>query len=202
MHSTTTNELITFLRGRLDIADLPQKLELDTSLWRAMDELWQRSVQHIAQGRVSEWGGVLVLDEKDNLKLVNVVKGTEKYLPLRRPTQHTFVGSFHTHPYSDGTTGIAFSGGDIADTINSGELISIVQSGKEVFVLFRTEATAPFADRYRLKFQYKALHDNYLAQGRSEQDAVHYTNMDLCEMYSLAFYSGQVFHPLEEVYKP
>jgi hypothetical protein len=29
-----------------------------------MDELWQRSVQYIAQGRVSEWGGVLMLDEE------------------------------------------------------------------------------------------------------------------------------------------
>ncbi len=75
MHNTTIKELIAFLRECLSIADLPQKLELDTSLWRTMDELWQRSVQHIARGQVSEWGGVLVLDEEDNLKLVSVVEG-------------------------------------------------------------------------------------------------------------------------------
>jgi hypothetical protein len=52
----------------LSSTDLPEEIELDERLWRGMDDLWQRSIQHSAQGRVSEWGGVLVLDEEDSLR--------------------------------------------------------------------------------------------------------------------------------------
>lgn len=54
MADTTTPALIAFLRGRLSSADLPEEIELDERLWRVMADLWQRSIRHIAQGRVSE----------------------------------------------------------------------------------------------------------------------------------------------------
>ena len=113
-----------------------------------------------------------------------------------------FVGSFHTHPYPDGITGIGFSGADIADTINSGELLSIVQSGQEIFALLRTEFTPARVNRLRLQREHDDLHYDYLGRVRSVQIAVHYTNADLCQAYGLAFYTGLMFHALEEMYRP
>lgn len=198
----TTPALITFLRGQLSLSDLPEKIELDKHLWQVMDELWQRSIQYIDQRRVSEWGGVLVLDELDNLKLINITKGTDQHISLRIPIQLTFVGSFHTHPYIDGTTGIAFSGADIADAINNREIISIVQSGRDVFVLMGANKVPSQVNRTLLKYQHTVLHHQYLSEGMSDRKAVYYANLDICEAYHLTFYTGQVFSSLWEVYQP
>jgi len=198
----TSKELIAFLRGEIDSTALPAEIELDKSLWQAMDGLWQRSVQRITQGKVTEWGGTLMLDTEDRLRLVKVRQGTRGYVTIESDTPDQFVGSFHTHPYPDGTTGIGFSGADIADTISSGELLSIVQSGQEVFALLRTELTPTWVNRSRLQREHDDLHYDYLGRVLSVQRAVHYTNVDLCEAYGLAFYVGVTFHKLEEVYRP
>ena len=71
----TSKELVAFLRGEIDSTALPAEIELDKSLWQSMDDLWQRSVQHVVQGKVTEWGGTL-LDAEDKLQLVNVRPGT------------------------------------------------------------------------------------------------------------------------------
>lgn len=194
--------LIEFLRGRLSWRDLPEEITLPDSLWQQMDELWQRSIAHIAEGRVSEWGGVLVLDEQDKLKLIGVVEGTGERVQLAFDLDVTFVGSFHTHPYTDGTTGIAFSARDITDTINSGELISIVQSGQEVFALVRTGETIPYVDEGLLKARFEMLYWQHLGQRASDQQAVYYANLDICSECGLAMYVGRVFEPLWEAYRP
>ncbi|MFQ5858845.1 MAG: hypothetical protein ACE5LU_24865 [Anaerolineae bacterium] len=54
-------------------------------IWYQMDELWQRSIAHIAEGWISEWGGVLILDENDYLRLVNIVQGTSRSVEEYRP---------------------------------------------------------------------------------------------------------------------
>lgn len=53
--TSKTNRFIEFLRGRLSWRDLPEEITLPDSLWQQMDELWQLSIAHIAEGRVSEW---------------------------------------------------------------------------------------------------------------------------------------------------
>jgi len=200
--TSKANPLIEFLRGRLSWRDLPEEITLPDRLWRQMDELWWRSIAHIAEGRVSEWGGVLVLDEQDNLKLVNIVEGTAFYLRIRRPRRGFFVGSFHTHPRADGLTGIPFSATDIADMISAGERLSIVQSGLEVFMMLPTEMTPPRMDVIELQSVYESLQQVYLGEGRTEGDAAYYANVDLCLMYNLVFYVGTAFETLEEVHRP
>lgn len=156
--------LIRFLRGELSWRDLPEELVLPDSLWQQMNELWQRSVARIAEGQVREWGGVLVLDDEGHLHLVDIVQGSEDRVQLTAVSRKLFVGSFHTHPYADGTTGIAFSGADIADIINSRELISLVQSGRDVYMIIRTDETPDHVDRASLKERHNALHWEYLAR--------------------------------------
>jgi len=200
--TSKTNPLIEFLRGRRSWRDLPEEITLPDDLWRQMDGLWQRSIARIAEGQVSEWGGVLVLDEQDNLKLVNIVEGTRERVQLRIALDRTFVGSFHTHPYADGTTGIAFSGPDIADAVNSGELISILQSGRDVYAVVRTDETPSHVYRESLKNRHETLHWQYLGQGMPDEQAVYYTNLDICEDCGLAMYVGRVFESLWEAYRP
>jgi hypothetical protein len=139
------------------------------------------------QKRVNEWGGVLVLDDMANFKLINITKETDQQISLRIPIQLTFVGSFHTHPYVDGTTGIAFSGADIADAINNREIISIVQPLWDVFVLMGANTVPYQVDRTLLKYQHSALHHQYLSEGMSDRRAVYYANLDICEAYHLTF---------------
>ncbi len=202
MMTSKTDPLIEFLRGRRSWRDLPEELTLPDDLWHQMDDLWQRSIARIAEGQVSEWGGVLVLDESDNLRLVNIVQGTSRAIMLQLAVQDTRVGTFHTHPQPSGITGIAFSGVDLADAINTGELLSIVQSGEEVFATLRTDATPMFVEWKEVAMQYGFSRNEYVGQGMSEQDATRYADLDLCVAYALAFYCGRAFEPLVEEYRP
>lgn len=159
-------------------------------------------IAHIAEGQVSEWGGAVILDEQDNLKLESIVEGTAHYLRIRRPEREFFVGSFHTHPRADGITGIPFSAVDIVDMINAGEQLSIVQSGADVFMMLPTEMTPARMDAAELYPAYASLHNHYLGENHTEADAAYYANVDLCIVYHLVFYLGSAFRPLEEVYRP
>lgn len=196
--------LIAYLRGEISTDELPSQLHLPEELWQQMDELWQRSIADIDRGVVREWGGVLVLDPQGQLRLTNVVAGTSGQVGIAfTPVHGTIVGSFHTHPYADGTTGVGFSGQDIADTINGGELLSLLQSGLEVFALLRTEHTPMRVDAAHVKEQHNRLLHHYVIQeGMGVMRAVRYTNAMLCEHYGLAYYYGVTYDVLEEVYKP
>lgn len=111
--------------------------------------------------------------------------------------------TIHTHPYADGTTGVGFSGRDIADTINSGEVLSLLQSGLEVFALLRTEHVPGHVDPFYVQNQHDRLLRHYVIQERmGVMRAVRYANAALCEYYGLAYYYGTAFDVLEEVYRP
>lgn len=113
--------LIAYLHGEISIDELPSQIRLPQTLWQQMNDLWQRSITEIDRGVVREWGGVLILDSQGRLRLVRPVAGTAGQVRIARSSvRDAVVGSFHTHPYPDGTTGIGFSGRDIADTINGG----------------------------------------------------------------------------------
>ena len=167
-----------------------------------MDELWQRSITNLAEGQVSEWGGTLILNQEGQLQLIHIVQGTIEFIALDLTTEDRFVGTVHTHPTLDGVTGVAFSGVDIADTINSQELLSLVQSGKNVFALLRTDETLLRVDRRLCVADFEEQALAYLGQGMSLSRAVRYTNIDLCQQYALCFYEGIVFDNLVEEYRP
>jgi len=195
--------LIAYLRGEISTDELPSQLHLPEELWQQMDELWQRSIADIDRGVVREWGGVLILDPQGHLRLANVVGGSAERLVIRYDVpEGTVVGSFHTHPYADGTTGVGFSGQDIADMLNTGERLSLLQSGREIFALLRTEKTPDGVDALHLRALHMALYEEYRRRGLSVQRAVHYANVELCEYLWLAFYTGLAGRPLEEVYRP
>jgi len=202
--TSKTDPLIEFLRGRLSWRNLPEEIDLPHSLWQQMDELWQRSIAYVAEGQVSEWGGVLVLDEQDHLRIIGETKGTAGQVTLDPTVSEgeTFVGTFHTHPYASGLTGIAFSGADFASTINHGQMLSVVQSGDDVFALMRTDQTPRAVDNRQLAGEFNEAYREYYRSGLSAQDAALLANLVFCTRYGLVFYSGKNGQSLKEVYKP
>lgn len=183
--------------------DLPAGIDLGP-LANEMSKLWERSIRDIDEGRVTEWGAVLALDSKGNLRLVNAVEGDSNGVMINAAVEEdcTFVGTFHTHPYEDGTTGMAFTGADIASMINSGERIAIVQSGEYVFACLRTPETPPSVDRLTLVSWFNTMCRRHFADMMSKQEATLATNLDMCAEYRLAFYYGRVFGSLRKVYVP
>lgn len=198
------SSLIAYLRGEISTDELPSQLHLPPALWQQMNDLWQRSIAEIERGVVQEWGGALILDPHGRLQLVRPVAGTQGQVRIvPGSVRGAVVGSFHTHPYPDGTTGIGFSARDIADTINGGEKLSLLQSGLEVFALLRTEYVPTRVDLLHLQDQHDRLLQYYVFQENMDiTRAVRYANAALCEPYGLAYYYGVAFDELEEVYRP
>ena len=143
--------LTTFLRrlvaGRCPSDKLPATLDL-VGIRRMMKRLWKASLRDIASGEVLEHAATLVHLSSGKVQLAYPVIGDAGHVePVYDvAADETFIGTFHTHPYESGLTGMAFSGGDIASAINKAEWISLVQSGDDVFALIRTDKTTPFVD--------------------------------------------------------
>jgi len=195
---------IRLLRGELTSAELPERIDLG-ELNAAMNELWERSIRDIDRGRVVECGGTLVLSQEGTLELINPVAGDADGISLSHsaPSDMFFVGTFHTHPYEDGRTGMAFSGADMAMAINHGSILTLVQSGEWVFGLVRTEKTPERVDWFQLNDEMAQLYESYLEHpGLSSAEALFLANLEMCARYGLAFYYGEVFGALEEVYRP
>jgi len=196
-----TSELIAFLRGHIPVDSLPERIELPPSLWQQMDELWQCSIANIKQGVVQEYGGLLVLDLQDRLQLVNVVSGDAFRLQLRFERHEDYVGTFHTHPNLHGMI-VAFSAADFADTVNAGEMLSLLQSGPEIYALFRSENTPTYVDGAELARYARMARDFYVSSGFSIEDAIYQANIELCVELRLALYGGFSGEVLERIVRP
>ena len=200
-------KLTTFLRrfadGRCPSAKLPATLDL-TRIRRTMKQLWNASIRNIATGVVLEHAATLVQSVEGKVRLAYPVIGTADYVKPNYDVMpdETFIGTFHTHPYKSCLTGIAFSGGDIASTINEAEWISFVQSGNDVFALIRTDKTAPSVDSNMVVSQVSNLYETLLNARLSHQAALRIANLQICATYGLAFYAGKISGRLEVKFKP
>lgn len=195
--------LKSLFEGKLKSNELPSGLDLN-AIATDMNNLWKRSIRDIKQGVVYECAGTIVLDTSGHLRLVNKIEGTSDLVSpdVKINVCQRFVGIFHTHPYEDETTGIAFSGGDIVSAINGKEQISIVQSGEEVFAIVRTEKTPTSVNYIDIKKELEDLFKAYLRRRMSIQHAVITANLDICKHCGLAFYYGKIYQELEGVYFP
>ncbi len=184
-------------------AEVPEQLELGEEVAQEMDTLWQKSVQDIDKGVVKEHAATLVKGQEGELKLVNPVEGTSNSVTpdLDIAEDEEFVGTFHTHPYKEGTT-TAFSGQDIASALETQEEISLVRSGDETYALARTDLTPEVldADEVREAFDQEMLR-HMDDPNVSFSEAVYLANIETCRRYGLAFYKGKGGR-LTEVYRP
>lgn len=204
MNDGPTKKEVALYKGKLKSSELPEKVDL-AEVTAKMNSLWEKSVLNINVGGVREHAATLMLDSNGNLKMDNIVEGGPSSVFPDRDVgvDKTLVGTFHTHPYPDRTTGMAFSGADIAYAINKGDMITLVQSGQDVFGLVRTEKTTAVVSQADLEAEFDALFDEYVIDdAMSDQEAALVTNLDLCKRYGLAFYLGKSDEKLEVVYKP
>jgi hypothetical protein len=184
-------------------AELPEQLELGEQVTQQMDALWQKSVRDIDKGVVNEYGAILVKGQDGELKLVNLVEGEEdRVRPDREVAEdEKLLGTFHTHPYREGYTRVAFSGQDIAYAINTHDSITVVQSGEDVFALIPTDKTPDVVDPDVLKKGFRESLGQHAEGGMTFPEAMYAANLDICEKYGIALYRGRR-GILREVYRP
>jgi len=170
-----------------------------------MQNLWQRSIFELANGRVREYGATLALDDRDELALVNIVAGSASAVTpnFHVPQGLTVVGFFHTHPSVDrAIRGCAFSDVDIIGFINDGEFLSLVQSESYLFALVRSARTPEAVNDTELWQLYQQAYQDALEDGQTVSRAVFTANLEVCARYRLALYRGRIFGRLQEAYRP
>lgn len=192
-----------FVDGRCPIAQLPTTISLN-GLRRVMKRLWRQSVRDIAAGVVVEHAATLVRGADGKVRLDYAVAGTAgTVMPVYEVApDETFIGTYHTHPYENGLTGMAFSRADFISTISQADWISLVQSGDYVFALIRTDLTAPTVEPLVLEAEFNRLYRAARQVGLRVQEALWTANVGLCGLYGLAFYAGQIDGNLEVIFKP
>lgn len=169
----------------------PQQVLIPAELDQAFCALWQRS----SIPPYHEWGASIVETEGGELTIGVEVEGDKKGIrfPPEVLAQAGFVGTFHTHPpEADGTTGVPFSEGDIANAINFRQEIAVVQSGEMRFLLAQRlsawQGHVAVSDVERQLFEFWADYiENYHLH---PTEALRQANIRLCRLYGLEFYQG------------
>jgi hypothetical protein len=169
-----------------------------------MKRLWQQSVRDIATGVVVEHAATLVQRADGKVDLDYVVAGIANAVtPVYTvSTDATCIGTYHTHPYAEGLTGMAFSDTDIASAIGFEEWISLVQSGDDVFAPIRTEKTEDSVVPSVLETDFDQFLNAALRVGALEREALWAANVGVSRLYGLAFYAGHIDGDLEVIFKP
>jgi hypothetical protein len=187
----------------IESANLPKELDL-TPLFEDIEQLWQNSIAGIADGVVIEYAATIVLKADGTIALTNEVRGDSSGVTpvLCVETSETFIGTFHTHPRTDGLMPMPFSADDIVSAIILGEKVSVMRSGNTIFALVKTEETATTADLKKAQNEFTSVVLNLRRRAVSILDAIWVANRILCIKYGLALYVGTINQPLKEVYKP
>lgn len=193
--------MINLLRALRTGDPLPNQVSLDpySSTW--FDSLWRLSLIPSGGEQVREHGAALVEAKDGSLTVATARPGSSDTFNLdeRELELEEFRGYFHTHPYEERTTGVAFSRGDFLATILHQMEICMAQSGDDLFLLVRTPATpAQVPNKILTEFD-KMLDYYYRAQGEAWQDAVLLTNQHICREFGLAFYVGKMRQPLQRM---
>ena len=139
----------------------PHTLRLSPAMVATMAAQWRAS---FPGGHQHEQGGTIVADRHGALSIQNI--GGQRgvlhinhhlFLPdikLRDPAHYRVVGTFHTHPYDKTggwATGVPQSGADMGVLILMAPfLLSIVQSGSQLFALVKTRLTPAYVDKWEL----------------------------------------------------
>jgi hypothetical protein len=188
------------LAGQLEPEELPNEIGL-SALTEMILDLWRCSVAREAEGGVEEWAALLVRDETGALRLMNPVAGTElQALPdYELPPGTEFVGTFHTHPRTDGLAPMPFSAQDYVSAVQLGENLSLLYSHGLLFCLVRTTTTAEEIDPDEAKALFASAGREALHTGVALRTAFWYANFTLCQRYGWTMYLGPLGQPLQEV---
>jgi hypothetical protein len=170
---------------------LPDEIDL-SALTEMICDLWQRSVAQWEEGVVEEWAALLVRDETGALRMMNPVVGTEfAALPdYGLPVGTEFVGTFHTHPRTDGLVPMPFSPTDYVSAIELQESVSLLVSDGLVMALVRTTATAIEVDSVQLELAYAQVAEQTYRRVADRLLAIWSANFAMCKRFGWALYAG------------
>lgn len=183
---------------------LPDRLVFPPAVHQQFALLWRRSVEsHM------EWGMTLCMDEAGRLHCRHAHAGTlDGFSPdLRVRRGERLFGTYHTHVYWGGETGIAFSDLDFAEFVARAEIpVSVAQSGDELFALVQTLQTATVAPTGLVGgngcFYAKVADAQEADTTVSYQRALWLTNLYFGRVSGCALYRGRLFQPLKGVFRP
>jgi len=195
-----TRELLLSI---LDPEDLPDSFDL-AELEVDIADLWQRGIARLSEGHVEEWAALLVQDETGALRFLHPVVGSAAAVTvdLSLPLGCTFVGTFHTHPRTDGILPMPFSPADFVSAARDGEILSLLYSGDYLMVLVRTSVTVEVIDRAEADLLYRGAFRATLSRTNSYRRAAWQATRVLCYHYGWAWYVGRLGEPLREEYRP
>jgi hypothetical protein len=183
----------------------PESMELPRELTDGMQAAWDASFPH---GKSQEQGGILVKTKDGKYEWRAGKAGNSgSFTPNTGDLKagETLIAIGHTHPYDEsegGTTGVGFSGGDLATMIYYNNPIEIVQSGRKTFVVTRTKEFQALADKADTRAKKKALEDQINAtwdgafakaqsDGQDFVEAVRTAVGAVCDKYQLVWYEGE-----------
>jgi hypothetical protein len=191
------------LSGTIRSEALPQELDL-SELAADMERLWQASVAEWAAGVVVEYAATIVLDEEGALKLVNEVRGLPYDVEpnLQVSEGLTFIGTFHTHPRTNGLLPMPLSDSDVVCAVRYGERLSVLRSAETIWVLVKTAETVADVNQLDLQDRFFAAYRAALARQLSVLAAYMDANLALCDMCQFALYQGGADGLLKEVFRP
>lgn len=184
------------LAGQLEPGELPDEIDW-SELMEAIRDLWQRSVARMAEGVVEEWTALLVRDETGALRLLNPVVGTEfEAMPdYDLPPGMEWVGTFHTHPRTDGLMPMPFSPTDYVSAIALQENVSLLCSAGLLMALVRTTETLTEVDPVWLELAYAEAAEWTYRRVGNRLLAIWAANFVLCERLGWALYTGPLGGP-------
>lgn len=173
-------------------SEAPDTINL-SSMQGTFDTLWGSS---FPGGKSQEFGGTFAKDiVTGEYSIINMHGGTRGTFiaDMTMPPGKEFVGVFHTHPYDTterGYTGVSFSSGDIANSLNIAERqIAVVQSGDKQFMMMRTAETANVT-RADFINATNARKKELLNGGMGFVDAVNQSAQEAAKANGLAYYEG------------
>jgi len=146
------------LSGHCPIDELPDELDL-SELADEMERLWMKSVERLDEGSAVEHAATIVRRADGSLKLIGEVTGSAfEVMPnFTVAAPNIFVGTFHTHPRTDGLLPMPFSYTDFVSAIQLRERLSVLYSDQLVFALVRTAMTPDHADPFTMENEFRAF---------------------------------------------
>src|SRR5262249_37911245 len=136
-------------------------------------KLWEGSFVEVNRARTDrEMAATLVRDRTTNaLSIINRHAGGSGASTPDRVDPiggRDIVGTFHTHPYLSGETA-SIDDADLAEFINSSDLVKIVQSGLRQFMHMRTLQTPKHVDAGEMRSKYNTARKKLLSRANASK---------------------------------
>lgn len=182
---------LNVLSGNSLFDELPHELDL-SEVTDDMERLWAKSIARLGEGIVVEHAATIVMQADGSLQLINEVAGDSfNALPNFVIAAHyIFVGTFHTHPRTDGLLPMPFSYTDFVSAIQLHEKVSVLYSDDIVFALVRTKFTAEYVDLNEIATEFYSFLTEVDPQTEFLPNAVWAANKWLAEKYGVGLYMG------------